>query len=62
MTDINRITGKKTGRPTTDPKTHDLRVRVNDRMYSQVMKYSKEHDQTMTDTIRECIDGYLKET
>ena len=53
---------KRIGRPTTDPKTHDLRVRVNDKMYSKVKVYSKEHNQTLTDTIRECIDGYLNET
>ena len=49
----------KGGRPTTDPKTHDLRIRVNESMYEKVRSYSRDKGQTVTDTVRECIDGYL---
>lgn len=55
-----QITGKnKGGRPTTDPKSHVLRIRVSDSMHDKVKAYSDRQGQTMTDTVRECIDGYL---
>lgn len=54
---------KKSGRP-VEPgaKRHDIKVRVDDRMYNNLVEYSVKHERTKAEVIRMSLDKFLKES
>lgn len=52
----------RTGRPTDCKKAVEVKVRVTPDMDERIMRYSKEHEQTKAQTIREAVDAYLPTT
>lgn len=59
-----KMVSPRTGRPTDCKKAVEVKVRVTPDMDERIMRYSKEHEQTKAQTIREAVDAYLptKET
>ena len=54
---------KKPGRPVEpEAKRHDIKVRVDDRMYSNLVEYSAKHERTKAEVIRMSLDKFLKES
>ena len=51
----------RTGRPVVgQPKTNDIKVRLDDDTHNQVLKYCEEHDITKAEAIRQGIHLLLK--
>lgn len=48
------------GRPTTDPKTSVIRVRLNDEMNQWILKASESKNITVSQLIRELIEQAMK--
>nr|UVM88699.1 MAG: transcriptional regulator, RHH-like [Bacteriophage sp.]UVX65371.1 MAG: Transcriptional regulator, RHH-like, CopG [Bacteriophage sp.]UVX69719.1 MAG: Transcriptional regulator, RHH-like, CopG [Bacteriophage sp.]UWI10539.1 MAG: Transcriptional regulator, RHH-like, CopG [Bacteriophage sp.] len=57
-----KMVSPRTGRPTDCKKAVEVKVRVTPDMDERIMKYSKEHEQTKAQTIREAVDAYLPTT
>ena len=54
---------KKPGRPVEpEAKRHDIKVRVDDRMYNNLVEYSAKHERTKAEVIRMSLDKFLKES
>ena len=54
---------KKPGRPVEpEAKRHDIKVRVDDKMYNNLVEYSVKHEQTKAEVIRMSLDKFLKES
>ena len=54
---------KKPGRPVEpEAKRHDIKVRVDDRMYNNLVEYSAKHERTKAEVIRKSLDKFLKES
>lgn len=53
--------GKKMGRPTDNPKTHSITVRLDEKSIQILDEYVKQNGVSKTDAIREAI-AKLKET
>lgn len=49
----------RTGRPTDCRKAVEVKIRVTPEMDERIMDYSKEHEQTKAETVREALDAYL---
>lgn len=50
----------RTGRPKiANPKSHDIKVRVDDEMNHQLMEYAKMHTVSKTEVIRLAIRKFL---
>lgn len=51
----------RTGRPVIgDPKTNDIKVRLDDDTHNKLLKYCEEHDITKAEAIRQGIHLLLK--
>ena len=51
----------KAGRPKIDnPKLHKVTIRMSDEDYSKLMEYNRTHDQTITETMSEAFDMFIK--
>lgn len=54
---------KKKGRPIEpEAKRHDIKVRINDKMYDNLVDYSEKHDKPKAEVIRMSLDRFLKES
>lgn len=50
----------RTGRPKIEnPKSHDIKVRVDDEMNHQLMEYAIKHNVSKTEVIRLAISKFL---
>ena len=54
---------KKLGRPTEpNAKRHDIKVRVNDETYNQLIEYAAQHQTTKAEVVRTSLEKFLKES
>ena len=54
------IMSPRTGRPKIDnPKTHDIKIRVDDITYDKLMKYCEENNTTKTEATRLGLEKLL---
>lgn len=50
----------RTGRPVVgEPKTNDIKVRLDDPTYQKLLQYCKNNNKTKAEVIREAIKKYL---
>lgn len=50
----------KTGRPVVgEPKTNDVKVRLDDTTHQRLLKYCKDNDTTKAEVIRKAIKQFL---
>ena len=49
----------RTGRPTDARKNHDLKVRVDDKLYDRLLRYADDNNITKAEAIRRVLDEYL---
>ena len=49
----------RTGRPTDALKSHDLKVRVDDKLYDRLLRYADDNNITKAEAIRRVLDEYL---
>lgn len=50
----------RTGRPRIErPLSHDIKVRVDDGLYSRLLKYCDKNDMSKAETIRKAIIQFL---
>lgn len=54
---------KKPGRPVEpNAKRHDIKVRVNDETYNQLIEYVAQHQTTKAEVVRTSLEKFLKES
>lgn len=54
---------KKPGRPVEpNAKRHDIKVRVNDETYNQLIEYTAQHQTTKAEVVRTSLEKFLKES
>lgn len=54
---------KKPGRPVEpNAKRHDIKVRVNDETYNQLIEYAAQHQTTKAEVVRTSLGKFLKES
>ena len=54
---------KKPGRPVEpNAKRHDIKVRVNDETYNQLIEYAAQHQTTKPEVVRTSLEKFLKES
>lgn len=51
---------KKMGRPTDNPKTHELKVRVTEELNRKVEKYAHENGLNKAEVLRMALENLLK--
>lgn len=57
------IVPRKPGRPVEpEAKRHDIKVRVDDKMYNNLVAYSKQYKLTKAEVIRKSLDKFLAES
>ncbi|RHS66291.1 hypothetical protein DW958_06025 [Ruminococcus sp. AM46-18] len=60
------IVPRKPGRPgrpvEPEAKRHDIKVRVDDKMYNNLVAYSKQYKLTKAEVIRKSLDKFLAES
>ena len=49
----------RTGRPTDALKNHDLKVRVDDKLYDRLLRYADDNNITKAEAIRRVLDEHL---
>ena len=49
----------RTGRPTDALKNHDLKVRVDDKLYDRLLRYADDNNITKAEAIRRGLDEHL---
>ena len=49
----------RTGRPTDALKNHDLKVRVDDKLYDRLLRYAEAENMTKAEAIRRVLDVHL---
>ena len=49
----------RTGRPTDALKNHDLKGRVDDKLYDRLLKYADDNNITKAEAIRRVLDVHL---
>lgn len=49
----------RTGRPTDALKNHDLKVRVDDKLYDRLIRYAEAENMTKAEAIRHVLETYL---
>lgn len=49
----------RTGRPTDARKNHDLKVRVDDKLYDRLLRYADDNNITKAEAIRRVLDEHL---
>lgn len=52
--------GSKMGRPTDNPKTNDIKVRIDDDTYKRLIKYCAENGITKAAAVRQGINLVLQ--
>lgn len=51
----------KMGRPPAkDPKTNKVTIRMTDEAYEKLVKYNEAHQQTITETMSEAFEYFMK--
>ena len=54
---------KKPGRPVEpNAKRYDIKVRVNDETYNQLIEYAAQHQTTKAEVVRTSLEKFLKES
>lgn len=51
---------KKMGRPTDDPKIHEIKVRITDNMNRVLENYAKENGMNKAEVLRAALENLLK--
>ena len=49
----------RTGRPADALKNHDLKVRVDDKLYDRLLKYADDNNITKAEAIRRVLDEHF---
>ena len=49
----------RTGRPTDARKNHDLKVRVDDKLYDRLIRDAEAENMTKAEAIRHVLETYL---
>lgn len=52
--------GKKMGRPTTNPRSHKLNIRINDESKDIIEKYCLQENVNITETVERAIKAFGK--